>query len=305
LFDAAAETKQAVRGRARLFLVRADRREKSLAQPRLEIRSGAEELTTASYGLWPWVALARCNHLPLEQPCEAVGIELSQLRDPGERWSQSVCNRLAEFTFQQFGPSAGMSAALTVQAGHFQLLELLARTSPTVGDGLRLGCWFFPLLHSGGKLLHEQAADGSHGIAWRPPLDYQVHHGYVELAFAVTVLGIRRETQREDLIAREVWFTHGKPSDSELHARVFGCEPDFEMPEDRLVFDQGFARLPLSRRNGAVHNKALRVATDLIGCDQQACDRSVSRPAHSRAERTSPRRPPYAVPSVKRNQPTP
>lgn len=295
--------RRCVGGPACLWFEQTDRGS-PLAQPRLEIRSGAEELTTCSYGLWPWAALARCQQLPLERPCEAVGIELSHLRDPGVRWSQSVCNRLAEFTFQQFGPSAAMAAALTVQAGHFQLLELLARTAPTVGDGLRLGCWFFPLLHSGGKLLHEQAGDGSHAIAWRPPLGYEVHHGYVELTFAVTVLGIRRETQRDDLVAREVWFTHRKPSDSELHARVFGCEPDFDMPEDRLVFDQSFARLPLSRRNGAVHKKALRVATDLIGCDQQAYDRSISRPAYSPAERgqtqTSPRLP-YVVPSVKRD----
>jgi hypothetical protein len=238
-------------------------------------RRSAEELTTASYGVWPWAELARRNQLPLELPCEAAGIELSQLRDPGVRWSQIVCNRIAEFTFQQFGGSAAMAAALTVEAGHFQLLELLARTAPTVGDGLRLGCWFFPLLHSGGRLLHEQAADGSHAIAWRPPPEYRVHHAYVELTFAVTVLGIRRETQRDDLVAREVWFTHAEPADRELHSRVLGCEPEFDMQEDRLVFDARFANLPLSRRNGAVHKKALRVAEDLIGRDQKACSSSL------------------------------
>ena len=157
-----------------------------------------------------------------------------------------------------------MIAAQTVEAGHFQLLELLVRTAPTVGDGLRIGCWFFPLLHDGGRLVHERLASGAHAVTWLPPENFSVHHAYVELTFGVTVLGIRREARCAHASASEVSLRRGIVEDTSMYERVLGCRPRFGMHEDRMIFDRRVAALGMARCNADVHEKARILAHELI-----------------------------------------
>jgi hypothetical protein len=229
----------------------------------------AEERTTASCGLWPWVELTRRHNVDIERLCAFAGMKLSRLRQPFARWSQASCNRAAQFVCDEFGADAAMAAALTVEAGHFQLLELLIRTAPTVGDGLRVGCLFFPLLHSGGRLLHERSASGVHAVTWHPPKTYPVHRAYVELTFGITSLGIRREANRPAASAAEVSFRHCAPANTALYRQVLGVLPRFEMDEDRIVFDRSVARLRMARGNADVHAQALAVAEELIESDER------------------------------------
>jgi len=200
----------------------------------------------------------------MERLRSAAGIELSQLRQPFVRWSQRTCNDIAQFACDNFGTDAAMSAAQTVEAGHFQLLELLVRTAPTVGDGLRIGCWFFPLLHDGGRLVHERLPSGAHSVTWLPPRNFSVHHAYVELTFGVTVLGIRREARCEHASATEVNLRSAKVANTALYERVLGCRPRFEMQEDRMVIDRRVASLAMVRCNADVHEKARVLAHELI-----------------------------------------
>lgn len=223
--------------------------------------------TTASCGLWPWTELARRQELDVEGFCAKHGIDLTQLRQPFARWSQRASNSIAQFVCDQLGSDAAMAAALTVEAGHFQLLELLVRTAPTVGDGLRLGCMFFPLLHNGGKLRHEQLESGAHAVTWLPPQDYLVHHAYVELTFGVTVLGIRREARSRRAAAAEVSLCRPAPEQTISYERVLGCRPLFGMHEDRIVFDRRVAALNMARSNAEVHENARTLAHELIGSD--------------------------------------
>jgi hypothetical protein len=219
---------------------------------------------TASFGLWPWVELARRNGMPIESFCSLADVEPAALRDPGVRFSQGVANRVAQLAYEHFGPEAAMAAALTVEAGQFNLLELIARSAPTVADGLDTGCRFFPLLHSGGQLTHEIAADGAHALRWSPPADFEVHSGYVALTFAVALLGIRRETGHDELLPREVWFTHAAPGSLELHEQVLGKAVQFARPYDRMVLGPQIAALPLTRQNTEIHSAATHIAKDLL-----------------------------------------
>ena len=130
--------------------------------------------------MWPFVEVLRRTHVPLERMCELTGITPAQLRDPEFRFTQATVNRIVALAFDVVGPSAAVAAALTVEAGHFQLLELIARSAPKVGDGLEQVCRFFPLLHDGGHLHHELGADGDHTLRWAPPTGYEVHHGCLE-----------------------------------------------------------------------------------------------------------------------------
>jgi hypothetical protein len=200
--------------------------------------------------------------MPIERICELTGVEMAQLRDPEVRFSQTVFNRVVDLTYLQVGAGAAMAASLTVEAGHFNLLELIARTAPTVADGLQQGCRFFPLLHDGGRLIHEPAPRGGHVLRWLPPADYDVHRGCIELTFGVTMRGIRRETGRDAIMPAEVWFSHEQPTDLTLHERVLGRALRFGMSETRMLFDRRVASLPLTRKNSEVHAAAIRTAND-------------------------------------------
>jgi hypothetical protein len=226
-------------------------------QPKARVRpDGRIERTTASIGLWPWVQLAMSKGESVERFCKRAGIAESALRDPGVRFSQPVTNRVVQVAFTQFGPGAAMEAGLRVEAGQFQLLELITRSLPNVRKGLEYGCRFFPLLHDGGHLSYEALPAGRAALRWHPPQSYVVHHGYVELTFAIALLGIRRETARPDAIPDEIWFRHQAPDDRALHARVLGIEPRFSMPEDHVIFGATMASLRMMRANAAVHRAA-------------------------------------------------
>ena len=237
--------------------------DRSRARPRRS--DGPIERTTASFGLWPWALLAEREGTSIERFCELAGISQSALRDPGVRFSQPVCNDVAELAYELFGPGAAMQAALLNEAGHFQLLELIVRTAPNIEVGLERGCLFFPLLHDGGHLHCERLAHGRIALCWNPPQSYPVHHGYVELTFAVALVGIRRETGASAASAEEVWFTHPAPDDLELHRRVLGVEPRFGMSQDRAIFGAEVTALRLTRENAAVHSAATEAGTEFLG----------------------------------------
>jgi hypothetical protein len=234
--------------------------------PRGRVRApdGRIERTTASFGLWPWVQLAVSKGDSVEQYCQLAGIEQSAVRDLGVRFSQPVSNRVAELAHTRFGPAAAMEAGLLVEAGQFALLELIVRSTPTVRTGLKYGCLFFPLLHDGGHLCYEALAGGRAALRWDPPQSYVVHHGYVELTFAVALLGIRRETARPDARPDEVWFRHEAPDDLSLHTRVLGVEPRFGMPEDHVIFGASMAAMRPTRANATLHRAATDAAAALL-----------------------------------------
>jgi hypothetical protein len=226
--------------------------------------AGLGERTTSSLGVWPWAQLAVKNGMPFESFCALAGVEAPALRDPEVRFSQAEANRVAELAIAQFGPEAPLEAARMIEAGHFNLLELIARSAPTVFAGLEQGCRFFPLLHDGGRMAFEALEAGALALRWYQPFGYTVHHGYVEMAFAVAVLGTRREAGDPGIEPAEVCFRHQAPGDRSRFERVFGIAPCFGAPQDRLVFDRHVAGLPLTRGSALVHGQARRTASELL-----------------------------------------
>jgi hypothetical protein len=241
----------------------APRLETRTTQVRASAREPLAERATSSLALWLWVELARRHQMPIERFCQLAGVTAAELRDPETRFSQGVANHVAELAYQHFGRGAAMAAALTVEAGHFNLFELLARTAPTVGHAMADVCRFFSLVHHGGRLVHETSSDGSHTLRWEPP-GYEVHPAYGELTFAVLLLTLRRETGEQSAKPIEIRFRARVPSDLTLHERVFGRVPSFGMPDDRMTFDARVAALSLERKNPALHAVAIRTALELI-----------------------------------------
>jgi hypothetical protein len=228
---------------------------------RVRAADGRIDRTTASFGLWPWVRLAVSKGDSVEHFCELAGVAQSAVRDLGVRFSQPVSNRVAQLAYTRFGPTAAMEAGLLVEAGQFALLELIVRSTPTVRMGLKYGCFFFPLLHDGGHLCYKALAGGRAALHWDPPQSYVVHHGYVELTFAVTLLGIRRETGCPDAMPDEVWFRHEAPDDLSLHKQALGVEPRFGMPEDHVIFGASMLALRPMRANAELHRAAADAGT--------------------------------------------
>jgi hypothetical protein len=218
----------------------------------------------ASIGLWPWVELGRRNGIPIERLAEVSGVRVAELRDPDARLAQGEANRIAELICQQHGPDAGIAAALTVEAGHFTLFELLARTAPTLNDALVEGCRYFSLVHGDARLVYDSPPTGPRIMRLVLPDTYAIHRGFIELTFAVWMVGIRRETAQPFLTPAEVWFRHPAPQETGLYEELLGPGLRFGMPEDHIAFDRATTQAPLSRRNSELHAAAVDAARELI-----------------------------------------
>jgi Arabinose-binding domain of AraC transcription regulator, N-term len=224
---------------------------------------GERHETVASFALWPWVVLSGKRDLSIERLAQLADVSVAELRDPGARFSQVIANRVAELAFQSAGSGAAMEAALTVEPGHFALIELLARTAPNVSEAMKLVCRFFPLIQDDVTLEYEARPDKALRMKLVPP-EYAVHHGYIELTFAVLLLAIRRETERPEAQPLEVWFAHRAPVDRRSFETVFGPNVRFDMPEHHMSLHRKVAMLPLARKNSDVNQAAIRAASDLL-----------------------------------------
>jgi hypothetical protein len=229
-------------------------------------RDAGTALQVAGVALWPWVELARRTDLSIDQICDEAGVSVTELRDPDARFNQAAADSVAALLFRHVGGHAALAAALTIEAGHFTLFELLARTAPTVADALAQGCRFFSLIHSEVSLRCDVLPTGDHALHMVSPPTYTFHPGYTELTFAAWMLGIRRETERPDIAPVSVWFRHSAPAepvDMSLYERVFGPSICFDMPEDRMDFALEVAALPLVRENSEVHAAAIDAAVNI------------------------------------------
>ncbi|HET6333978.1 MAG TPA: AraC family transcriptional regulator ligand-binding domain-containing protein [Polyangiales bacterium] len=250
-----------------MFRRMANARRDALGKARLEVVPpilGDRHETIASFALWPWVALCNNRNLPIERLAQLAHVSVAELRDQAGRFSQVVANRVAELAFQHAGSAASMEAALTVERGHFALIELVARTSPNVSEALKLVCQYFPLIQDDLILQYETRPAQARCLKLVAPQQYVVHHGYIELTFASLLLAIRRETERPDIEPLEVWFAHRAPVDRRPFEALFGPHVRFDMPEHHLVLDRKAAALPLARKNSDVHEAAVRAAADLL-----------------------------------------
>lgn len=249
-----------------LRAVKLGRRQSAARAEKLEVVAPAVpgRQVMAGVGLWPWVELAGRHGLPLPELAQLAGVSQSELRDLDRRFDQSVANRLAEIVCHQVGPDAGLAAALTAEGGQFALIEVLARTAPTIGLGLVQVSRFFSLIHTESGLEYVSLPKGGGVLRMRLPTDYEVHHGLVDLVFGACLVTIRRESQQPSLQPVEVWLRHRAPADCSLYEQVFGVVR-FEMNDDRMLLSRETVELRTKRPNAAVHAAAVVGAKKLIG----------------------------------------
>lgn len=121
------------------------------------------------------------------------------------------------------------------EAHHLGPIGLVARTAPTVREGLDLLVRFVPLLIPSIdiQLRHDS---NRYSLLFKNTVDM----GYVEDMYTeLSVLVFRKFLlQGSPSMKIEVCFSHANPFGTDFHREAFGFEPVFNAPENSLTFDR-------------------------------------------------------------------
>lgn len=194
--------------------------------------STATVATTSSRAL-----LAACDELGLrsEGLLDAAGLSATQVMDPDGRLPLEAVAALWRAALKHSGdPGLGLRIARAVPFGAYRVIDFLAASAPTVGEGLLRVARYFPLINS--ALAWEVTPDGPHQ---RVTLDHAtpaalLPRPYAEYALTVTILHCRRASGF-DWPLEEVRFAFEAPPSCEEHVRTFGCRVLFEQPRSEFV----------------------------------------------------------------------
>lgn len=193
---------------------------------------GATVATTSSRAL-----LAACRALGVDtaQLLSEVGLAQEQLDNPDGRLpGEAVAELFRQALVRSGDPELPLRAAAAVPFGAYKVIDFLASSAPTVGEGLVRVARYFPLINSTAALrIHDAGATVALELA--TPLDPAgPPRPYVEYALAVTFLHCRHAAAFDWSIL-EARFGFSPPSSSTAHERLFGCPVRFAQARHELV----------------------------------------------------------------------
>jgi AraC-like DNA-binding protein len=193
---------------------------------------GATVATTSSRAL-----IAACHALGVDTAAllADVGIAREQLENPDGRLPGEAVSALFRQALVRSGdPELPLRAAAAVPFGAYKVIDFLASSAPTVGEGLVRVARYFPLINSTAELrIHDLGSTMALELA--TPLDPAgPPRPYVEYALAVTFLHCRHAAAFQWSIL-EARFAFPPPTASEAHERIFGCPVKFEQPRHELL----------------------------------------------------------------------
>lgn len=201
--------------------------------------------TTSSRAL-----LAACEQLGLRQEAllAAAGLARDEVEDPDGRLPADKVSALWRAALQQSGdPGLGLRIARSVPFGAYRVIDFLAASAPTIGEGLVRVARYFPLVSSAlaWQITHDQS---STRIALSHPGIPLLPRAYAEYALAVTILHCRHASGFDWPIV-EVSFAFEAPPSSEAHAQAFGCPVRFGRPHNEFVVSRATWDLPSKARS--------------------------------------------------------
>ncbi|MDD9947806.1 MAG: AraC family transcriptional regulator [Myxococcales bacterium] len=212
--------------------------------------------------LWPWILAFRDLGLDPKQELARVGLTEGQLRDPGERIPYDKTQALIAGLVACSGRrDLGLLSARVVEAGHFELLELAARSARTLGAAIEHIVRFFSLVDSGGELSLEPG-DLRSRMSYQAISGHPAHPAYIEYVPALLLLAARRETGRADLCPLRVSFRHAGPEGMPAYGELFGCQVRFNAPATVAVVDSDVLFWPMIRANSRTHRSAISAICD-------------------------------------------
>ncbi len=180
--------------------------------------------------------LASCGRLGLDPDAllRSAGLSPEELNDPDARVSSDVTDAVWREAYAAGAdPFLALHAAEGTPFGAFRVLDYLAASSATIGDGLRRVADYFPLVDPRGVLAVEESAqgaamtfDGAGGSPLPPPAQ----------EYTLAILASRiRHVASEPGLAMEARFAFARPADPGELARFFGAEPRFGAPRAALA----------------------------------------------------------------------
>lgn len=202
---------------------------------------GATVATTSSRAL-----LAACERLELDTAAmlRAAGVARELIDDPDARLpGESVAALWREAQQRSGDPELPLKAAQAVPFGAYRVIDFLAASAPTVGEGLERVARYFPLINSTVELSID--SDGSvFRVELANPRDPAgLPRQYAEYALAVTFLHCRHATG-VSFSLEEVCFAFPRPQRTSLHEQVFGCRVFFDRSRTELVIAERVWRTP-------------------------------------------------------------
>ena len=191
--------------------------------------------TTSSRAL-----LAACGPIGLDPEVllRAAGLTAAQVEDPDARLPIAAVSALWAAALKESGdPGLGLRVALAVPFGAYRVIDFLAASAPTVGEGLVRVARYFPLINS--ALAWEITDDGSAKrlALTHPTIPGRLPRPYAEYAVAVTILHCRRASGF-DWPLIEVCFAFDAPPSSDAHVRAFGCPARFGGARSEFVIER-------------------------------------------------------------------
>jgi AraC-like DNA-binding protein len=215
---------------------------------------GATVATTSSRAL-----LAACRQLGLDTDAllADAGLTREEVENPDARLPAAAVATLFRRALVVSGDAElPLRAAEAVPFGAYKIIDFLAASAPTVGDGLAHVARYFPLINSAVELRIREHDDGAMGVELRTPLDPAgVPRPYAEYALAVTFLHCRHAAGFAWPL-QEVRFAFPRPDVATAHERLFGCAVSFDARANELVIAREVWDAP---SHGAASSALLRV----------------------------------------------
>jgi len=212
--------------------------------------------TTSSRAL-----LAACKNLGLDtlSLVEEAGILPEEVDNPDGRLPGAAVATLFRQALVRSGdPDLPLRAAAAVPFGAYKIIDFLAASAPSVGEGLLRVARYFPLINSTAELRVHDESDVLRLQFWTPVDPAGVPRPYVEYALAVTFLHCRHAAGF-DWPLLEARFAFPKPAAKGMHEGIFGCEVKFGAPRSELVIARSVWESP---SRGAASSELLRVLED-------------------------------------------
>lgn len=202
---------------------------------------GATVATTSSRAL-----LAACDRLGLasaELLAEA-GLTAAQVDDADGRLPGEAVAALWQAALRRSGdPGLGLRVALAVPFGAYRVIDFLAASAPTVGEGLIRVARYFPLVNSALAWEIEDRPPAMRMALTHPGIPERLPRPYAEYALAVTILHCRHASGFDWPLV-EVAFELEAPPSSAAHERAFGCPVRFGAARSELAIARATWDLP-------------------------------------------------------------
>jgi AraC-like DNA-binding protein len=229
---------------------------------------GATVATTSSRAL-----LSACERIGIDtrELLAAANLTAAEVDDPDGRLPGEAVAALWQAALERSGdPELGLRVALAVPFGVYRLIDFLAASAATVGEGLLRVARYFPLINSAlGWQVSEMGGKPGAALARRMALTYPAPAGrlprpYAEYAVAVTVLHCRRASGFDWPVV-EVAFEFGPPSSTADHVNAFGCP---------VLFDQPYTGFALAQTTWDTPSRA--ASSDLLRTLEEHADRLIA-----------------------------